>query len=113
MEKITITIDLNKIDKNRIQERIYQKDGVWVTVREYKMEVVPLKTRKIIKQGDKWQLLKSHFVCDSQTKDERDEREARAGTSFLGEGVMFANTDTQTAKKEYPSENIKPEYVPF
>ncbi len=110
MEKITITIDLNKIKKERIQTRTYTKDGVEVTVREYKMEVVPLKTRKIIKQGDKWQLLKSHFVCDSQTKDER---EARANTSFLGEGVMFSSTDTQTAKKEYPSEDIKPEEIPF
>ncbi len=104
MEKITITIDLNKINKERIQTRTYTKDGVEVTVREYKMEVVPLKAKKIIKDSGSWVLYKTHFVCDSQTKEER---EAHKNTSFLGEGIMFGDNKGNT------EESINPQDVPF
>jgi len=97
-----ITIDLNKIDKTRIQERTYTKDGVEVSVKEYKMEVVPLNLQKTIKEGNTWVMRKTHFVCDSQTKEERAEKK---DTNYLGEGVMFESKGQH--------QNITSDNVPF
>ena len=91
MNKISINIDLGKIDKNRIINRTYKnKEGEEVTVKEYKMDIVPLKEKKVIKEGGGWTLVKSHFVADSPTKEER---ENKTKTNFLGEGIMFENRD--------------------
>jgi len=103
-----ITIDLNKIDKTRIQERTYPKEGVEVTVKEYKMEVVPLNLQKTIKEGGSWYLRKTHFVCDSQTKEERAEKK---DTNYLGEGIMFE--DKKKSQDIVQEESIKAEDVPF
>lgn len=87
MEKISITIDLGKLDKTRINNRTFtNKDGQEVTVKEYKLDVVPLKEKKLIKEGDTWKMVKSHFVADSQTKEER---ENKTQTNFIGDGIMF------------------------
>lgn len=87
--KISVTIDLSKLDKTRIFTRRYTtKEGVEVTVKEYKMDVVPLKEKKVLKEGDTWRLVKSHFVCDAPNKSERD---AKVKTNFIGDGVQFEN----------------------
>lgn len=107
MNKITINIDLTKLDKTRIQERTYtNKNGQEVTVKEYKMEVVPLNLQKTIKEGDTWLLRKTHFVCDAQTKEERTNKKE---TVYLGEGVMFqdrVNRVGQTQKEVSRTEDI-------
>lgn len=91
MNKLTITLELDKLDKTRIQERTYtNKEGVEVKVREYKLDVVPLKEKKTITEGDTWKMVKTHFVCDAQTKEER---EAKADTNFVGEAITFEDID--------------------
>ena len=91
MKKIMITIDLNKLDKERINIRKYtNKEGEEVIIKEYKMEVVPLKKKILIKTGDTWKLDKTHFVCDKQTKEEREEKKE---TNFLGSGVQFSQLE--------------------
>ncbi len=110
MKKISITIDLGKIDKNRIIERTYtNKEGQEVIVKEYKLDVVPLRNKKEIKSGDTWKLVKSHFVADSQTKEER---EAKADTNFLGDGVTFEDVDPL---EDAQSENVQTTHddIPF
>ena len=92
MEKISITIDLSKVDKTRINKRTFTtKDGQEVTALDYKMDLIPLKDKKFIKEGDTWRLLKTHFLAQAQTKEER---EANADTVFLGDGMMFENLDS-------------------
>ena len=54
------------------------------------MEVVPLKKKILIKTGDTWKLDKTHFVCDKQTKEEREEKKE---TNFLGSGVQFSQLE--------------------
>lgn len=93
--KVSLTIDLNKLDKTRIQERKYtDSTDKEVVVREYKLDVVPLKDdkRKVIKEGDGWKMVKSHFVCDTATKEERELKKA---TNFVGEGITFEDGSEQ------------------
>jgi single-stranded DNA-binding protein len=129
MEKTTLTIDLTKIDKSRIETRTYtNREGVEVTVKDYKIDVVPLKQPRALQKadgtliaGDTWQLMETHFACESQTKEER---EANKETVYIGKGVQFqdknpapvapvnAGEDTRQAP-EFPEEEINPDDIPF
>ncbi len=105
MQKITLTLDLNKLDKSRINNRTYtNKDGQEVTVREYQIDVVELKPEKkrVIKSGQKadgtpWTFSETHFACDTQTKEERD---ANTPTKFVGKGTSFEDVTSTTPMVE-------------
>ena len=99
MEKVSITINLAKIDKSRIVERTYESNGVQVTEKNYKMDVVPMKPEnfKTIANGDTWELVKKYFVTDSPTKEERS---AQTQTQFLGDGVVMQNIDTPPVARD-------------
>jgi len=95
MQKITVNIDLTKIDKTRIVERKYTNAaGVEITAKEYKMDVVEVKPEnfKTIASGDTWALVKKFFVADSPTKEERA---AQTKTNFVGDGVVFVDLQPQ------------------
>lgn len=101
MNKINVTIDLTKIDKSKIVTRTYKnKSGEDVTVKEYTMDVVPLKSPELVKIGDGWNLMKTHFVAEGQTKEERL---AKKKTVYIGKGVQFETNTTE--RVEYPPEN--------
>ncbi len=113
MEKITITVDITKIDKNRITERTYQdKSGKVVSVKEYKMDIVPLTNTKVISEGGTWKMVKSHFVCEAQTKEERENKKE---TVYLGEGIVFEKKEAEgISNADYEAhESINPEDIPF
>ena len=95
MQKITVNIDLTKIDKTRIVERKYTNAaGVEMTAKDYKMDVVEVKPEnfKTIASGETWALVKKFFVADSPTKEERA---AKANTNFIGDGVVFVDLQPQ------------------
>lgn len=82
MKPIEITLNLSKIDKSRITERTYEdKNGVPVTVKEYKMTLVPVKDKKFVTKKDNWQLFKTHFLAEKRGKDEEK--------NYIGDGFMF------------------------
>lgn len=111
MEKITVTIDLTKIDKSRIQERTYTVNGSEYTAKEYKVDVVSLKEPKTIKEGDSWRLIKKYFVCDAQTKDER---ENKVQTNFLGDGIIIEDKAEPIERPDKPDTSWKDDVeVPF
>lgn len=103
MQKISIKIDLSKIDKTKITERKYtNKEGVEVTIKELALDIVPLKEKKVIKEGDTWTMVKTHFVAEPQTKQERDNGQPSV---ILGDGIVFENKGESTppqAKEEVP-----------
>lgn len=102
MEKINITLDLSKINKAKITDRSYENgEGKTVTAKEYKVVVVPLKEEKVLATGDTWTMVKTHFVADEQTKEER---EAGEKTNYVGEGITFRNKSegAPSSKTEYP-----------
>lgn len=68
-----IKIDLSKIDKSKIVERKYTtKDGVEHTSKEYTLNIVPLKAPKFIGQSEQWEVIKTGFLSEDTTKEERE-----------------------------------------
>lgn len=113
-DKIIITIEVNKIDKNKIVSRTYQNSqGETVTVKELKLEIIPLNETKFIKEGDNYRLFKTHFVAEQLTAEERTNK---VKSKILGSGVMFKSKEVKIEQEppiEYPEEQIGPEDIPF
>jgi hypothetical protein len=104
MQKIDITVDVNKLTRSRIHERKYtNKDGKEVTVKEIKLTVVPLNDKKFITKGDGWELYKTHFVAETATKEER---ENKAKTAIVGDGIQFISTNGSDDTADAISGNI-------
>lgn len=114
MSSIKITLDVTKFNKSKIIERKFNKaDGTEVTAKEYKVEVVPLKEPKLIKEGDGWRLMKTHFVVEEQTKEQRQSNEPK---NYVGDGFSFEDTtqsSQSTAPVETGAEEINDEDIPF
>lgn len=84
MSKITITLDATKL-RNLVTKREFDaKDGTKMQVQEVRFELVEVKEPKIIFEGSGYKLQKTHFASVIQTKEER---EAKAETVFIGEGI--------------------------
>jgi hypothetical protein len=122
-----IKLDLTKIDKSKIVERSYtNREGKNVVVKELSLETVALKAPQPILnknkqpvEGATWKLMKTHFVCHEQTKEEK---EMRVESKIVGEGVSFVdkpqqfNMDiesTEVTSKGYNGEQINPQDVPW
>lgn len=99
--KLNITLDVSKINKDRIVTRTYlNKDNVEVTEKNYKMEAVPLNEKKFVTEGDTWILYKTHFIVEGQTKEEKQQK---VKGTYIGSGFQFEekstpNTDEENAK---------------
>lgn len=69
MKKLSLRIDVTKIDKSKIVPRTYEKDGKTITEQNYDMELVPV-IEKIIKKTDTYELVKVGFVAEKSVKGE-------------------------------------------
>lgn len=88
-----ITLDLSKINKSKINERKYtNKDGVEVTAKEYKLDLVMLKQPKQVAQGDTWTMNKIGFLAEAQTKEERMNKEK---STIVGDVFSFGNEQVE------------------
>ena len=97
MEKINVTINVAKISKDKIVERKYtNKEGVEVVTKDYKIDIVPTREIKVVAQGDTWIMKKTHFVAESQTKEERANKVKATFRAALNKH----KGDSQAAKKE-------------
>ena len=111
MQKISVTLDLTKIDKSRITERKYtDKNGVEHVAKEYKLDIIPLKSEKFVAEGTWGKMFKTHFVVQAQPKEER---EAKADSVFIGDGFRFERPEqnSPSAVTNYPE--ITEADVPF
>jgi hypothetical protein len=115
---INITLNVNKITKEKIQPRKYtDKDGVEHTNKELKVKLVPLKEKKFITAKDDWTMYKTHFVVEEKL-NKIDEQEKDV---FIGDGFTFeketeitpSQVENKMAGVEYPEEDINPEDIPF
>lgn len=96
MNKIIVSVDLTKINKDRIRvEQYTNKEGVEVTKKMYDFEVIPLKPeqqKEIASASDmSWTLKKTHFVTEAANKEERA---AKTKMTTLGEGKQFLTPDS-------------------
>lgn len=113
-DKIIITLDVGKISKSKIVSRSFQtKAGETVKVNELTLEIVPLKEMKILKEGDTYQLIKTHFVAEQSTKEEKA---AKLKSKIIGQGVMFRNKEEKKVEdnsiSDFPEE-VDPNEIPF
>ena len=83
MSKIQVTLDATKL-RNLVSKRSYKnKNDEQVELQEVKFELVEVKEPKQIYEKDNMRIMKTHFACVIQTKEER---EAKADTIYIGEG---------------------------
>lgn len=99
MKKLTLRLDLTKIDKTKITDRTYQKqDGTSVTEKNYNFELVPLKEEKVVKTTDKYVLVKVAMLADKSIKGADGKY---INGTVLGDALEFRNV-----------EEVKPNVVP-
>ncbi len=113
MEKIIIKLDVSKIDKSKIVTKTFTtKTGETVTKKVLDLEIVPLKGTRLVKDGDTYQLLKTHFVAETQTKEERANK---IKSKIIGEGLMFKNKVVQKVEEDImpETEQIDDSEIPF
>jgi hypothetical protein len=114
MEKLSITIDVSKIDKKTITERRWMnKDGHEVISKDLKLDIVPVKEPKKIKEGDTWEMWKTHFVAIPQTKEER---EKNIKSVIVGDAIMFkekAESAEEEALAKHDAETEDTSNIPF
>lgn len=114
MSRIIITLDAAKL-RQLVSKRTYKnKDGQEVEVQEVKFELVEVKEPKTVYTADKYELVKTHFAAKVQTKEER---EAKADTVFLGDGITTVwNNDKENApavSNEAAAPGSDPDDLPF
>ena len=86
MKKFNLSINISKIQKNRLRKNTYTaKDGNEVTQTFCDIAVIPLKEEKLIKSGDGWKMYKVGFAVEKGKKEEN--------TNILGDVIEFKNTD--------------------
>lgn len=120
--KVSITLDVSKFNKSKIVERKYTNNaGVEVVEKNYKVDLVPLTNTRVIKETPNYRMIKTHFVCEQQTKEERG---AKVPLVYVGDGITFdkpfqplASTTTgasqANAPVDYPEEDINSDDIPF
>lgn len=87
MKKLILKIDVSKIDKSKIVDRKFtNREGIEVVVKELTLELVELNAPKFVTEGQDWQMLKTHFIAEAQTKEQRA---AKAKSKIIGDGLEF------------------------
>lgn len=113
MEKISITLNVGQISKNKIVDRKYtDKEGKEVVIKELKLDIVPLREPKHIKNGDGWQMWKTHFVSEQQTDEEKKNQ---IKSKIIGDGIVFKKVEAEKKEDtvEYPEDEVNPDDIPF
>jgi hypothetical protein len=101
MNKISLTIDVSKIRKERFNVRNYKTNqGQEVSIKEMKLEVIPLKEEKILKSTDTYDLVKVGFVAEPLTKEEQDKKEK---SNIIGDALQFRNKEDNVPKFDVDS----------
>jgi len=112
IEKISFTMDVTKINKDKITERSYEKEGQQVIVKDYKFDFVPTK-EELIKEGDTWNMVKVGFIAESTTKEERD---GGYKGSILGNGIVFRDKAVVQENQDFSQpdgQTIDVDSIPF
>jgi len=112
MNKISIVVNTKKLDKNRIIERKYtNKSGEEVIVKEMKLDIIPIKDKKVITSGNGWKLLKVGFITETPSKQEKEQKEKMP---IVGDALQFEssvvtpsfNVDSRGKKVEVEADDI-------
>lgn len=110
MSKITITLDATKLRSLVTKREFDAKDGAKMQVQEVRFELVEVKEPKIIFEGSGYKLQKTHFASIIQTKEER---EAKAETVFIGEGITTIWEQKEQVFSSTPVTEDESQEMPF
>ena len=100
MSRLSITVDTSKLQGKSTTRTYKNKDGQEVTVKELKLDIVPVKEEKVVYTADRYTLVKTHFVAVPQTKEERERGEK---SLIVGDGITTRwNDDAPQTKKADP-----------
>lgn len=110
-ERITITVEAAKLRGLIYEEKFTGKDGIERSVQKVKFEIIAVKEPKEIYNAEKFKLMKTHFASVIQTKEEREDK---ADTVFIGEGVsmVWKNEDKQ-ASAPVDNNQVDDDPLPF
>lgn len=109
MEKISITIDVMRIPREKIVERRYHdKANREFICKDLKLDIVPLNEPKMLKEGENWQLWRTHFVAIQATKEDR---EAKRKSVIVGSAIMFKEKKVEDGGA--PADEVDPADIPF
>ena len=114
MAKITVTLEAAKLRELLFTDTYKNREGQEVSVQKVRFELVEVKEPKTVYTGEKHRLDKTHFAAVIQTKEQR---EAKADTVYLGEGVttVWLNDlqETKPEPKKLEVDTGKDDGVPF
>jgi len=102
MKKLIAKIDVTKINKEKIIDRKYQKDGKEVIAKELDLELVPLRSEKIVHRNGERMLMKIGFVSEKSVKKEDGTYE---NGNIIGDIMEWRDDDGLDV--------IDPENIPF
>ena len=111
MQKFNLSVDVLKIQKNRLRENKYtNKEGQEVKQMFCDIVGVPLNEKKLIKSGEGWAMYKTGFAVEKGTKEET--------TNILGDIIEFEDTKIRaehdaTVDSQIKSGEISPDEIPF
>lgn len=85
-QKVSITLDANKL-RGLISKRSYtNQQGENVEVQEVKFDLIEMKpeSHKVVYSHEKFDLIKTHFAVQQQTSEDRDNN---TPVNYIGEGI--------------------------
>jgi len=103
MSKLSITVDTSKLQGKSVVRTYKNKDGQEVTVKELKLDIIPVKDEKVLYTADRYTLVKTHFVALPQTKEQRERGEQ---LQSVGAGI------TTRWKEDEPKNTTKADPFP-
>ena len=92
MNKISLKIDVSKLDKNRFKKNSYtKKDGTEVNEVLAELDLVEKKEPRVRKAGE-WTVRETHFIAERRGKDE-ESNYVGVGEQWDKDGLAGDSTD--------------------
>lgn len=99
MNKINIKINIDKIDRNKIKTRTYKNAaGIDVTVKEYEVELMPIREEKVVHSTPEYDIVKVGFLSERSVKNAS--RGWDNGT-IIGDAVEIRNKEKPKEKDPF------------
>jgi hypothetical protein len=87
MNKISITIDVSQVTKEKIIPRAFtNKEGHEIVAKDYRLDIIPLREEKIVKSGADWEMVKVAFVAEAPNDKEKADK---TKTKIIGSAIEF------------------------
>ena len=110
MKKLSLRIDVSKIDKVKIIDRTYDKDGATITEKNYSFDCVPVKEEKVIKDAPDYTLVKVGFLAEKSIKNADG---TYTNGTIIGEALEFRDKPKDTPSNVDTGEATNIDDIPF